>query len=156
MRGPRVGVKALVVRDRQVLMNRYTDADGHVVLALPGGGQEHGEDQVAALIRECQEEIGATVEVHQIACLFEILTERRYRDGAPIPLFHQVNIAYWCDLAEGEEPGVGTDPDAGQDGTEWLSLDRLDDHDVRPVELKRWLQSDPSSRPVSLGVCAPA
>lgn len=152
MRSPRLGVKALIVRDGRVLMNRYIDPDGSHVFALPGGGQEHGEDQVAAMIRECREEIGALVEVHQVACLFETMTENRMVDGAPIPPFHQVNVTYWCGLAEGEEPGEGTAPDPGQAGTAWLPLDRLGEHTVHPPELARWLESDPSSRPISLGV----
>jgi len=151
VRTPRLGVKALIVRGGHVLMNRYLDPDGSEVFALPGGGQEHGEDQVSALIRECREEIGARIEVFQVACLFEVFSTERMVDGTPIPPFHQVNVAYWCDLGEGEEPGPGTDPDPGQAGTAWLALDRLGDHVIHPVELARWLEADPSSRPVSLG-----
>lgn len=152
LRTPRVAVKALIVRDRQVLMNRYVHPAGHEMFELPGGGQEHGEDQPAALIRECWEEIGARVEVHQVACLYEFMTERSVRDDSPIAPFHQVNVAYWCGLAEGEEPGEGTAPDGRQAGTAWLPLDRLGDYDVRPSALARWLESDPSDRPLSLGV----
>lgn len=153
MRSPRLGVKALIVREGQVLMNRYLEPDGREVFALPGGGQEHGEDQATAMVRECREEIGAEVEVHQPACLFEIMMDRRMVDGSPIPPFHQVNVAYWCGLAEGEEPGEGTEPDPGQAGTAWLALDRLGEHVVHPPELARWLEQDPGSRPFSLGVC---
>jgi len=152
VRTPRLGVKALIVREGQVLMNHLVNADGSDGYSPPGGGQEHGEDQVAALIRECYEEIGAQVEVHQVACIYEIRTDRSFRGGAPMPLFHQVSVAYWCGLADGEEPGVGTAPDPGQVGTAWLPLDRLGDYAVHPVELARWLGADPSSRPLSLGV----
>ncbi|WP_114853388.1 NUDIX domain-containing protein [Brachybacterium sp. YJGR34] len=154
MRTPRLGVKALIIRDQRVLMNRYLDPDGREVFALPGGGQEHGEDQVSAMIRECREEIGARVEVHQVACLFEVMMETRMVDGSPIPPFHQVNVAYWCGLAEGEEPGEGTEPDPGQAGTAWLPLGRLAEHRIHPPELALWLEADPSSRPLSLGVTA--
>ena len=152
MRGPRVAVKALIVRDRKVLMNRYLHPSGREMFELPGGGQQHGEDQATALIRECHEEIGALIEVHQVACLFEFMAERSVRDGSAIRPFHQVNIAYWCGLAEGEEPGEGTDPDPRQAGTAWLPLDQLDAHEVQPLALARWLESDPSDRPISLGV----
>ena len=152
MSGPRVAVKALIIREGQVLMNRYVHPAGHEMFELPGGGQEHGEEQPAALIRECREEIGALVEVHQVACLFELMTDHSIRDGAPIRPFHQVNIAYWCGLAEGEEPGEGAEPDRLQAGTAWLPLDRLGEHDVQPPALARWLESDPSDRPLSLGV----
>src|SRR5690625_7168136 len=80
------------------------------------------------------------------------MTDRSFRDGSPVPLFHQVNIAYWCGLAPGETPGVGSDPDSGQVGSAWLPLDRLDRYDVRPLELARWLLTDPSDRPLGLGV----
>ncbi|MGY5765809.1 NUDIX domain-containing protein [Brachybacterium sp. DNPG3] len=153
-RTPRVAVKALIVRDGQVLMNRSRTPDGQYLFEPPGGGQEHGEDQIAALERECREEIGARVEVHQLACFYEVITRRRLLDGGSMPLFHQVNIAYWCGLAEGEEPGEGTDPDPRQDGTAWLPIARLAEHDVRPRELADWLAADPSSRPVSLGAVA--
>lgn len=152
MSGPRVAVKALIVRDRAVLMNRFVHPTGHEMFELPGGGQEHGEAQPAALIRECREEIGALVEVHQVACLFEFMTERSVRDGSAVAPFHQVNVAYWCGLADGEEPGEGTDPDPLQAGTAWLPLDRLGEYDVQPPSLARWLESDPSDRPLSLGV----
>ena len=152
MRTPRVAVKALIIRDRKVLMNRYVHPAGHEMFELPGGGQEHGEDQPAALIRECREEIGAQVEVHQMACLFEFMTARSVRDGSAIAPFHQVNVAYWCGLAEGEEPGEGTEPDRRQAGTAWLPLDGLGGYDVQPPALARWLESDPSDRPLSLGV----
>lgn len=152
MSGPRVAVKALIIDRRAVLMNRYVDPSGHEMFELPGGGQEHGEDQPAALRRECREEIGAEVEVHQVACLFEFMAARSVREGTPIAPFHQVNVAYWCGLAEGEEPGEGTDPDPRQQGTAWLPLGRLEEFDVQPPALARWLASDPSDRPLSLGV----
>lgn len=152
MSGPRLAVKALLLRGGQVLMNHIVDPDGRDVYTLPGGGQEHGESQPEALVRECAEEIGARVTVHQVACLFEVRQETRLRDGAPIPLFHQVNVAYWCGLEDGEEPAVGSDPDPGQVGTRWLPIERLGEFAVHPPELSRWLRSDPSARPISLGV----
>lgn len=152
MSTPRLAVKALIVRDRSILMNRYVHPTGREMFELPGGGQEHGEDQPSALIRECREEIGARIEVHQVACLFELMTERSLRDDSPIAPFHQVNVAYWCGLAEGEEPREGTAPDRHQSGTAWLPLDRLGEHDVQPPALARWLAADPGVRPISLGV----
>lgn len=149
--GPRVAVKALIVRDGHVLMNRVVTSDGEVLYGPPGGGQDHGEDQVAALIRECREEIGAEVEVHQVACVYEVISDLRLLDSSRIDLFHQVNVAYWCGLAEGHEPGVGSAPDPGQEGTDWLPIGRLDQFEIHPPGLAQWLDSDPSSRPVGLG-----
>ncbi|PMC74877.1 MULTISPECIES: NUDIX domain-containing protein [unclassified Brachybacterium] len=152
MSQPRVGVKALIIDDGKVLLNHYVDDRGGEAYALPGGGQQHRESQPEALVRECEEEIGALVEVHQVALIYEVMMERRMVGGAPIPPFHQVNTVYWCGLAEGEEPGLGPSPDRGQAGTAWIALDELDAHPIHPVQLGAWLQSDPSSRPLSLGV----
>lgn len=151
-RGPRVAVKALIVRDGHVLMNRVVTADGEALYGPPGGGQEHGEDQVTALARECREEIGAEVQVHQVACVYEVISDLRLLDSSRIDLFHQVNVAYWCGLAEGEQPGVGSDPDPGQEGADWLPIGRLDQYEIHPPGLAQWLESDPSARPVGLGV----
>lgn len=151
-RSPRVGVKAFIVRDGHILMNHVVTDGGQHLYGPPGGGQEHGEDQVRALRRECREEIGADVEVHHLACLYEYIADRRLRDGAPIPLFHQVNLAYWCGLADGAEPGIGHEPDPNQVGCAWLPIDRLHEYAVRPVELIAWLQSDPGARPAAIGV----
>ncbi len=153
---PRLGVKALIVRDGMVLMNRMRDgASGEIYYAAPGGGQEHGEDQREALRRECREEIGAEVEVYQVACIHEFMSRTRRADGTPREdLFHQVNVNYWCGLAPGQEPGQvpPTDPDPGQDGTEWLPIDRLGEYWVVPETLSQWLRSDPSGRDIYLGV----
>lgn len=151
-RSPRVGVKALIVHEGRLLLNHIVTPDGHSLYGPPGGGQEHGETQIQALIRECREEIGALVEVHQVACVYEVMTDRRFRDGAAIPPFHQVNVAFWCGLAPGEEPGEPTSPDAGQVGCVWLPMEQLDRYDVRPAELVQWLGSDPSAREVRIGV----
>ena len=146
-RTPRVGVRAAIVRGGAILMNRYAGE----VHDLPGGGQEHGEAQIDALQRECREEIGAEIEVFGLACVFEVITDVAARSGRPIDLFHQVNLVFWCDLPEGQEPGLGAVPDGQQIGTAWLPIDELHLYDVRPPRLREWLQSDPSSRPTWLG-----
>lgn len=149
---PRVGVRAAVVRDGAILMNRYRTPAGKDLYDLPGGGQEHGETQDAAVIRECLEETGARVRVYGLACLYESMLQEAARlDGASMPLFHQLNVVRWCGLEPGEEPGAGIAPDGRQEGTAWLRIAELDRYDVRPRELAQWFQSDPSSRPVWLG-----
>lgn len=151
--GPRSAVKALVVRDGQVLMNHYRDGDdGHDVFSPPGGGQEHGETCEQALQRECREEIGVDVTVHTVACVYEILDVPPESWRSATSPFHQVNVAYWCGLPPGAEPGLGPEPDPRQIGVRWLPIVSLADYDVRPLELGRWLRSDPGSRPVGIGV----
>lgn len=149
-RPPRVGVRAAVVRDGAILMNHYRTAEGDVY-DLPGGGQDHGETQDDALVRECLEETGARVRPYGLACAYELMTDRGLRTGAAIAPFHQLNVVRWCGLERGEEPGLGTTPDAHQLGVAWLPVERLCEFDVRPREIAAWLMSDPSIRPTWIG-----
>jgi 8-oxo-dGTP diphosphatase len=150
--GPRAAVKAVIVRDGAVLMNRSSDGS-HEIFDLPGGGQEWGETQQEALVRECEEEIGARVKVFGIACVYEFLTTVDAFHPEPIPFAHQLNVAYWCGLPRGVEPdpSAATGADDFQVGTAWLRIDELDVYDVRPRALADWLRADPSIRPVTLG-----
>jgi 8-oxo-dGTP diphosphatase len=150
--GPRAAVKAVIVRDGAVLMNRSSDGD-HEIFDLPGGGQEWGETQPDALVRECEEEIGARVKVFGIACVYEFLTTVDAFHTEPIAFAHQLNVAYWCGLPRGVEPdpSAATGADDFQVGTAWLPINDLDRYDVRPRALADWLRADPSIRPVSLG-----
>src|SRR5215216_3959860 len=63
MRPVRVSVKAIVTKDGRLLVTRNRDVEGDFFL-LPGGGQESGETLTEALRRECLEEVGADVDVH--------------------------------------------------------------------------------------------
>lgn len=154
---PRLGVKAMVVRDGAVLMNRsrVRSADGveREVFDLPGGGHQWGETQEQALVRECLEEVGARVIVHGVACVYECLT-RAVDDSEPSRdglVAHQVNVAFWCGLAPGEEPSIGPVPDGAQLGTSWLPILELDRFEVWPREIADWLMADPSIGPTGLG-----
>ena len=147
----RVGVKALIVRGTEVLFNENLDVEGNSVFVLPGGGQEHGEGQADALVRECEEEVGARPRVYDLAFTFDLLstTVGQHRDRAL--LFHQQNLVFWCDLEPGAEPHVGEGHDPSQVGVRWIDMDDLHNHDVRPPGVAQWLQSDPSIRPRTIG-----
>jgi len=147
---PRIGVRAAVVRDGEILLNRYRGPDGDL-FDLPGGGQEHGETQDDALVREVLEETGARVRPYGLACTYEVMLRETARTGSPIRLFHQLNIVRWCGLEPGEEPSLGPAPDGRQIGVAWLPIAELDRHDVRPRELAQWLMDDPSVRPTWIG-----
>lgn len=152
VRTPRLGVKAMIVRDGAILMNhhRVRGADGRErdVYGLPGGGQDLGESQEEALRRECLEEIGARVRVHGAALVYEVRTPAPDRSHLT---FQQVNVAFWAELEEGEEPGAGTSPDDSQVGTAWLPIRGLGAYEVHPEGVSQWLRADPGSRPLGIG-----
>lgn len=147
----RVGVKALIIRGTSVLFNENIARDGNRVLVLPGGGQEHGEGQIEALERECEEEIGMRPRVYDLACTFDLRSTAVGKHRARGAMFHQQNLVFWCDLEPGREPFLGSASDPNQVGVRWVEIRDLHKHDIRPREIAVWLQSDPSIRPRTLG-----
>ena len=56
-------VAAAIVRDGRVLCARRRSGPYAGQYEFPGGKVEHGESEVAALVRECREELGVAVVV---------------------------------------------------------------------------------------------
>ncbi|MBW4719240.1 (deoxy)nucleoside triphosphate pyrophosphohydrolase [Saccharothrix sp. SC076] len=119
MVGARVVVGAAVVRDGLLLaQQRAYPADHAGRWELPGGRVEPGEDDRAAVVRECAEELGVTVAVTDPlgpdVPLREDLLLRVYRAeltaGEPRALDHQA--VRWVAPAE-----LG--------GLDWLPADRV-------------------------------
>jgi 8-oxo-dGTP diphosphatase len=77
---------------------------------FPGGKVEAGESEIAALVRECQEELKVRVEVGP-------------RVGGDVPLAHgrAVLRVYVATLVDGEEPTLTEHAEL-----RWLAADELD------------------------------
>lgn len=91
----RHAARAIVLRGEDILLlytQRYHD------YSLPGGGIDEGEDQVAGLIRELQEETGASG-VRNVEP-FARYDEYRpwYKDDADI--IHMISHCYVCEIDE--------------------------------------------------------
>ncbi len=69
-----VGVRAVLVREGQVLLVRHTYQDHWY---LPGGGVKRGETLIEALKRELQEEIGAIPENVELLGVYSNFYERK-------------------------------------------------------------------------------
>lgn len=142
---PKIGVKAVIVRDDRLLtvVKRYEEDIVHI---LPGGSQEQGETLDAALRRECEEEIGATVSVERLLFVREYIGANHEHATSDRDL-HIVDIVFACQLPDDYQPHVGPLPDPDQVGVAWLPLDALAQHQLYPAALKEWLL-----KPVSAGV----
>jgi 8-oxo-dGTP diphosphatase len=93
---PRVGVGAVVVHGRHVLLVRrgQEPLKGH--WSLPGGLVESGEELAHALRRELREETGLSIEPLEVIGVFE----RIERDSKPMRRvrYHYVIVDYVCRL----------------------------------------------------------
>ncbi len=144
----RPAVKAIIIRDGQVLATVNDDVDGDWYL-LPGGGMEFGESMHEALQRECLEEIGCPVEIGEIVMLRDYIGAR-HEFAATDSDFQQLEIYFECRLPDGVEPDVGMVGDESQTGAIWLDLANLPGR-LYPKALQTWLLADPATRPRYLG-----
>jgi 8-oxo-dGTP diphosphatase len=113
-----VVVGAAVVRDRQVLAaRRSAPAELAGRWEFPGGKVEPGEDDAAALVRECREELGVEIAVGTM------LASTRLGDDL------QLHI-YLVELLLGEPVAM-----QDHDDLQWLAADDLDQVDWLPADL---------------------
>lgn len=135
----RNSAKALIIRDGHLLAVQMRDERGDFFI-LPGGGQQPGETLADAVRRECAEELGAAVAVHDLRYVREHVAE------AP----HRVEFTFRCTLLT--EPGAGVLPDDGQVALTWLPLAQLPRARFYPLGLRPLLGRDaPDGAPVYLG-----
>jgi ADP-ribose pyrophosphatase YjhB (NUDIX family) len=142
-------VKAVIIDNGQILMNRCRDAQG-IFYMLPGGGQDHGETLPDALRRECLEEIGAAVEIGELLCVRDYIG-RNHEFAMTDSHSHQVEVMFACRLLPGEVPCVGHVPDTGQIGVEWVPFAEIDNHRIYPRSLMVHLSSSLSDIPRYIG-----
>ena len=134
MKPIRNSAKAIIVENDQVLAARMVDGDGDWY-ALPGGGQQRGETLVETVKRECLEEIGTSVHVHEMRFIREYIAEHHEFANYEIDV-HQIEFMFRCTLESGSRPVMGSAPDARQIGLAWLPLDRLGDYRLYPLALR--------------------
>lgn len=126
----RTAVKALILREGRLLLNHCRNAGGDYY-ALPGGGQQVGEPLDVALVRECREEIGVTVDVGPLCFVRDhIVANHAHSYVTESP--HQLELLFACTLRPGEEPALGPEPDSQQLGIAWLDVQEMLDVTLKP------------------------
>lgn len=89
---PLVGVGAIILEDKQVVLVRRGRPPARGQWSLPGGIVEPGETMEEAIVREVEEEVGLKVEViHLVSVLDWILL-----DAAGAVEFHYVLMDFLC------------------------------------------------------------
>src|SRR3954454_20000615 len=129
----RVGAYAVVVVDGRVLLTELagtTTAPG--AWTLPGGGLDHAEAPVDAVVREVLEETGHVLVAPRLVDVGSAHFVGRSPSGR-LEDFHGIRIVYRADVEQVREPEV-LDVGGSTSAAAWVPLDRL-----REVPLTGWL-----------------
>ena len=110
--------RAVILRNREVLVQVKSNSGRGDYLSLPGGKQEPGETLTECVIRECEEEIGATVIVDRLLHVAETFRDK------PAGTRHQLDLLFACHLPEDYVPHLGPHPDPSQIATAWVRVDQ--------------------------------
>ena len=130
----RVGAYAVVVAEDRILLTELassTTAAG--AWTLPGGGIDHGETPVDAVVREVYEETGHTLVAPRLVDVGSAHFVGRSPRGR-LEDFHGIRIVYRADVEQVREPEV-LDVGGSTSAAAWVPLDRLDD-----LRLTGWLR----------------
>ena len=119
----RSAAKAIIVEDGQLLTVKNQHKDS-IYYTLPGGGQKPGETLAEAMARECLEEVGVKVIVHDCLLIREYLSKNHEFAEMSRP-HHQVDCCFRVEMLPGEVPGEGIEPDTEQIGVAWLPIASL-------------------------------
>ncbi|MEM5016972.1 NUDIX domain-containing protein [Metabacillus indicus] len=129
----RTASKAIILKNGNLVAIKKEDEQGYYYI-LPGGGQEQGENLHENLRRECLEEIGVEVDIHELVFVRDYVGGNHGFDDNG---FHQLDMMFLCTIKEGQpEPSAGTVPDDGQVGVEWLPVETLKDYRVYPITVR--------------------
>ncbi len=132
----RNAVRALILRDNDILLLRKDGYEDGERFALPGGGQDIGETLEQTLYRECMEEIGARVEIQDLVYVADSF---KPRDTYPRSTRHLVEFLFACTVADDYAPKNGHHPDKHQVEVVWAGMETLAGIPLYPRSLAPYL-----------------
>ncbi|WP_199621239.1 NUDIX domain-containing protein [Paenibacillus alkalitolerans] len=145
MKPIRNSAKAIIIHDEKILLTKNQDQFGYFYL-FPGGGQEFGEELTNTLFRECIEEIGAEIIVHELMYVREYIG-KNHEFAEWDSDAHQVEFYYKCQLKDiNIELWNGINPDSNQVGIEWVDLKSIEQIRLYPKTLGNIIKSKVKSR----------
>lgn len=132
-RGIRNAARAVIIQGNRLLCTKNEDPLG-IFYLFPGGGQKKGETLKETLKRECQEEVGAVVQVGSLLYIREYIGDHHefaeYDSGV-----HQVEFFFTCKVISKGHMEFDKGGDSFQIGEEWLPLETLTEYRIYPKKL---------------------
>jgi 8-oxo-dGTP diphosphatase len=132
----RNAVRAVIVRNDQLLLLKKTGGDRGERYVLPGGAQNLGETLAQALRRECLEEIGSAI---KIVTLMRVADHFKNRGTDPAGTRHMVEFLFRCTVPDDYVARNGSKPDKSQIDVVWVNLAKLAALHLYPESLSHWL-----------------
>lgn len=124
--------KAIIITGEKILLNKCKDNKNGDYYSLPGGGQKKYETLQEAVVRECLEETGYTVNpVKLVALCEEICMNTGLREKYP-NYAHKMYHIFICELVN-REMKIPTETDSMQVGIEWIDMDSLQSVRILPT-----------------------
>ena len=129
----RSSVKAVIVNDDKILLNKCSGKNSGEYYTLPGGGQHKYESLYEAVIRECKEETGYEIKPLKLIGLSEaICSDEKTRKNAP-EYSHKIYHIFLCELIN-NELRLPTEQDSTQIGIEWIDINTLNEIRLFPSD----------------------
>lgn len=134
----RVAAYAVVVVDGRVLLTQLSDDTPSPGLwTLPGGGLDHGESPLQAVVREVHEETAHDLrDVHVLDVGSHHFVGRAPSTGR-LEDYHSIQVIYTANVARVREPQV-LDVGGSTSRARWVPLDELADLPL-VATAQRWL-----------------
>jgi len=127
-----------IIRQNDSILLIHRVKKGREYWVFPGGGVEESDsDRVAALIRECWEELGVNI---RVSALFDAQV---YGEGDNT----QTEYFYFCEIINGML-GTGTGPEfqegslGGMYKLEWVPLEKFPSKNIQPESVKEKLHKE--------------
>jgi len=121
----------VLIKDNKILVQR--DIDGSVY-ALPGGHVKIGESSIAALIREYEEETGATIICDRLIWIEECFWEWNKKMTNTVAFYYLIHLCEDIDIPDNGE--FVSQKDNCNVVLGWIPLDKLNSLTIYPSFLK--------------------